>query len=62
VKVIDIYPGATETAIWSEEMLAQHRHRMMHPENIAEMIGYLLSLPPHVMPEEVVLRPQLGDL
>ncbi len=62
VRVIDVLPGATETGIWSETSRQQFRERMMQPEDVADAVAALLALSPRAMPEEIVLRPQLGDL
>ena len=62
VKVIGVVPGATETAIWSEEMRDEHRHRMMQPEDVAQAVVALLALPERALPEELILRPIGGDL
>jgi 3-oxoacyl-[acyl-carrier protein] reductase len=62
VKVIDVMVGATETAIWNEAARENFRERMMQPEDIAEAVLAVLEMPPRLMPEEFVLRPQTGDL
>jgi NADP-dependent 3-hydroxy acid dehydrogenase YdfG len=62
VKVIDLMIGATETDIWSIEARSEFSTRMMKPDDIAEALLATLKLPPHTMPEELVLRPQKGDL
>lgn len=62
VKVVGVVPGATETAIWSEEMRDQHRERMMQPEDVAQAVVALLELPQRALPEELILRPIGGDL
>lgn len=62
IKIIDVLPGATATDIWSEDMLQQFSERMMSPESVAKSVVTLLQLPADIMPEQTVLRPQLGDL
>jgi NAD(P)-dependent dehydrogenase (short-subunit alcohol dehydrogenase family) len=62
IKVIGVIPGATETAIWSEEMREQHSERMMQPEDVAQAVVGLLALPDRALPEELLLRPIGGDL
>lgn len=62
VKVIDLFVGATETDIWSPANREEFRSRMMQPEDIAAAIVTTLELPQRIMPEEIILRPQLGDL
>lgn len=64
IKVINVYPGATNTNIWSPRLLDKYSERMMTPEQVANTILCNLSssLENGVMVEELVIRPQLGDL
>lgn len=62
IRVIDVIPGATETEIWDEKERDEYRGRMMQPEDIASVFPMLLGTSPRMMPEEIVLRPQRGDL
>jgi short-subunit dehydrogenase len=62
VKVIDLMIGATETDIWSIEARNEFSPRMMKPDDVAEALLATLKLPSQTMPEELVLRPQKGDL
>lgn len=62
VKIVDVLPGATETEMWDESSRNTHHERMMQPNDIAHAVVALLTMPERLMPEECVLRPQLGDL
>jgi 3-oxoacyl-[acyl-carrier protein] reductase len=62
VKVIDLLLGATETAIWNDAAREEFRTRMMQPDDVAAALIAVLEMPSRLMPEEVVLRPQGGDL
>jgi 3-oxoacyl-[acyl-carrier protein] reductase len=64
IKVIDILPGATETEIWDKESLENYAHRMMKPQDIADVIlsAIALNLNPRLMTELIVIKPQLGNL
>lgn len=64
VKVMNVYPGATLTNIWSKPIADKFGNRMMKPEEIAQAIvcNIEASLLNGVMVEELVIRPQLGDL
>jgi short-subunit dehydrogenase len=62
IKIIDLIVGATETDIWSPAARDEFRARMMQPEDVAAALVAALELPMRIMPEEIVLRPQLGDL
>jgi len=60
VKVTAVYPGATYTASWEGSGIPAGR--MMTAEDIADMIYTSSSLSPQACVEEIVIRPQLGDL
>lgn len=64
IDVIDIFPGATETQLWDENTKSEREGRMMEPEDVAEAILSILtlSLNSRMIPEEIILRPKLGDL
>jgi short-subunit dehydrogenase len=64
ISVIDILPGATETDIWNPKVRDEKKHLMMQPEDVAEatLSAVLTSLCGRVMIEEVLIRPQGGDL
>ena len=60
VKVTAVYPGAAYTSSWAESGIPPER--MMTAQDIAEMIYTSASLSPQACVEEIVIRPQLGDL
>jgi len=62
IRVINIYPGATETEIWSEKSREKFAHRMMKPDEVAEIILSLYKQPWNMVTEEILLRPIEGDL
>ncbi len=64
VKVVDIYPGATATDIWAPEMLDKFADKMMPPEDVANVVVHTIemSMLGNNMVEEIVVRPQGGDL
>jgi short-subunit dehydrogenase len=64
VTVTDLLVGATETDLWSEKVRSQHRERMMDISDVASTITHLVSTfgNPRTHYEEIVLRPQWGDL
>jgi NADP-dependent 3-hydroxy acid dehydrogenase YdfG len=62
VKVINVYPGAVLTPMWSPKQRALFRDTMIPPDDFARML-YELSLQPASMTvEELVVRPPIGDL
>ncbi len=60
VKVTSILPGATWSNSWAGVDLPQER--LMEANDIASVVANLISLGDSAVMEEVVLRPQLGDL
>ncbi len=64
IKIIDMLPGATISGIWSDEDIAINGFRMMKPIDMALAIKNTLELSylGNLMVEEIIIKPQLGDL
>lgn len=62
IRVINILPGATATAIWPDKLLEKFNEKMMSPADVAELIWGLYAFKGSAVPEEIVLRPISGDL
>ena len=62
IRIINVIPGATQTAMWSGEMREKYGDRMMTSEEIAQVIVWLYLQKGNLVTEEIVLRPILGDL
>jgi len=60
VRVIAVLPGATLTASWEGVDIPEER--FMKAEDVAESIWLSHSLSRNTVIEELILRPQLGDL
>ncbi|MCE7862459.1 MAG: SDR family oxidoreductase [Bacteroidetes bacterium CHB5] len=60
VRVTAILPGATKTASWEGTDLPDSR--FMKPEDVAEAVFSAWSLSPNSVVEELLIRPQLGDI
>ena len=60
IKVTSILPGATWSNSWAGVDLPQER--LMEANDIALSVWNAYSLSPSAVVEEIVLRPQLGDL
>ena len=60
IKVTAVIPGAVFTDSWKESGVSQQR--IMEAEDIASMIFASTRLSPQAVTEEIVIRPQLGDL
>jgi short-subunit dehydrogenase len=62
IRVINIIPGATETAMWSQEIRKEKAERMINPESLARIIVSAYLQKDNLVTEEIVLRPVTGDL
>ncbi|SHO65282.1 SDR family oxidoreductase [Algoriphagus zhangzhouensis] len=60
VKVTSILPGATYTASWEGVDLPVER--FMKSEDVAESVWGAYNLSPQSVVEELIIRPQLGDI
>ena len=60
VRVTAILPGATLTASWEGTDLPTSR--FMQANDVAETIWATCALPPTAVVEEILMRPQLGDI
>jgi short-subunit dehydrogenase len=60
IKVTAVYPGATYTDSWIGSGIDEKR--IMEANDIADMIFAASQLSPQATVEEIILRPQLGDL
>jgi short-subunit dehydrogenase len=60
VKVTSILPGATLTDSWAGVDLPMER--FVRAEDVAESVWAAYNLSPQTVVEEVIIRPQLGDI
>ena len=60
IKVTAVYPGAVYTSSWFGSGVAESR--IMESDDIAAMIFSSSKLSPQACVEDIVVRPQLGDL
>ena len=60
IKVTSIMPGATWSASWGNAPYAPDR--LMPPEDVAEAVLACMRMGPSSVVEDIVIRPQLGDL
>ena len=60
IKVTSVFPGAAYTDSWNASGV--NPNRIMKAEDIAEIIYTSSHLSPMACVEEIVIRPQLGDL
>lgn len=60
IKVTNIMPGATKTGSWDGVDLPENR--LMLPEDVAEIIWSAFNMSVSAVIEDIVMRPQLGDV
>ena len=60
IKVTAVYPGATMSDSWSGANI--NPKRIMEAEDIAQLIYTASFLSPQACVEDIIVRPQLGDL
>jgi short-subunit dehydrogenase len=60
IRVTAVLPGATLTRSW--DGVEEVPERFIRPEDVAEAVFSAFSLSPQAVVEEIVIRPQLGDL
>ena len=60
IKVSMIHPGATYTPSWEQSGLPPPR--FMKPEDVAQMVLTSCKLSDQACVEEIIMRPQLGDI
>jgi hypothetical protein len=60
IRVTAVLPGATRTASWDGVDLPDTR--FIKPEDVAEIIFNAYSISDRSVVEEVIIRPQLGDI
>jgi hypothetical protein len=60
IKVTSILAGATYTSSW--EGVDLPIERFMSSEDVAESVWGAYNLSPRTVVEEIIIRPQLGDI
>jgi NADP-dependent 3-hydroxy acid dehydrogenase YdfG len=62
IQVTDLYPGATDSALWDTLGITALKEAMLQPADVAEMVAYALSQSKRARIAEIVLEPAGGDL
>ena len=62
VKIINVYPGAVFTPMWAPKHRKKYSKRMIDPNVVARLVYEASSQPLSAMVEELIIRPQGGDL
>jgi len=62
IQVLNVHPGAVRTPMWPKGIQRNQGLQMLDPKIVAEAVLQATYLPLSAMLEEIVLRPQTGDL
>src|SRR5881409_3941101 len=62
IRVINIYPAATDTEIWESIQGKWPRQKMISPKDVASAVAYALSRPAYVALENITLSSLAGNL
>lgn len=62
IRVINVYPAATNTEIWGQIEGDWPRDKMMAPTEVAEAVAYALSRPNQIAVENITLTSLAGNL
>ncbi len=62
IRVINVYPAATDTNIWNEIEGDWPRGKMISPEDVASAVAYALSRPADVALENITLSSLTGNI
>lgn len=62
IRMINIYPAATDTEIWDDVAGDWPREKMISAEQVADAVAYALSRPKNVAVESITLSNAAGNL
>ena len=62
IRIINIVPGAVETAMWDKEIRDKSGDKMMSTESIARLMVSAFLHKDNLVTEEIVVRPISGDI
>jgi NAD(P)-dependent dehydrogenase (short-subunit alcohol dehydrogenase family) len=62
IRMINVYPAATDTDIWNAVEGDWPRHKMISPDEVAGAVAYALSRPADVALENISLSSATGNL
>lgn len=62
IRMINVYPAATDTHIWTHIEGKWPRHKMISPEEVASAVAYALSRPANVALENITISSLAGNV
>ena len=62
MRVINVYPSATDTEIWTQVEGKWPRERMMNATEVADAVAFALARPMDTLVENITLSSLVGNL
>ena len=62
IRVINIYPAATDTEIWDQIEGKRPREKMISATQVADAVVFALARPPEMLVENITLSSLAGNL
>lgn len=62
IRVTSVLPAATDTDLWAAVPGTWNRANMLRPDDVAAAVATLVSYPPHVTVEELLIGHVAGRL
>lgn len=62
IKISNILPGATDTAMWDSRTRQKYKNRMLSPSEVAQVVLEVYRQPKKVLIEDIFIRPVKGDI
>jgi short-subunit dehydrogenase len=62
IRVINVYPAATDTNIWTHIEGKWPRHKMISPDDVAKAVAFTLARPMETVVENITLATLAGNL
>jgi len=62
IKISNLLPGATDTAMWDNKTRQKYKNRMLSPAEVAKIALEVYQQPKKVLIEDVYIRPVKGDI
>jgi NADP-dependent 3-hydroxy acid dehydrogenase YdfG len=62
IRVTNVYPGEVDTTLLDKRpvpLSAEHRSRILQPQDVADMVVAICSLPSRAHVPEIVIKPRL---
>lgn len=62
IKISNILPGATDTAMWESKARQKYKNRMLSPSDVGKIVVEVFNQPKKILIEDIIIRPVKGDI